>query len=167
MSSSPPTPLYEGGDAGSSSETAGSNTNEPAQLPSSPARPSSDGTTAAASPAPGTPAAATSTVQGSSDANGGDEDDVSGSPQRGSSSSPADRSPGGASSPIGSAPPTPLSDFSPPRSLSGSIPRTPSSMGGRSLPGTPRTPFTPMDMQVRADSVDLVRYARSSLQSFS
>ena len=53
----------------------------------------------------------------------------------------------GAESPARSPPPTPLSNFSPPRSFAGSIPRTPSSMG-RSLPGTPRTPFTPMDMQV-------------------
>lgn len=53
----------------------------------------------------------------------------------------------GAGSPVGSTPPTPSSDFSPPRSFAGSIPRTPASMG-RSLPGTPRTPFTPMDMQV-------------------
>lgn len=53
----------------------------------------------------------------------------------------------GTGSPVRSTPPTPSSDFSPPRSFAGSIPRTPASMG-RSLPGTPRTPFTPMDMQV-------------------
>lgn len=65
---------------------------------------------------------------GGGDGGDGDDGDAMGSPAR-------------------SLPPTPMTDFSPPRSFSGSIPRTPSSMG-RSLPGTPRTPFTPMDMQV-------------------
>lgn len=74
----------------------------------------------------------------------------------GSSYSPRDNGPGSPlrasrelmGSPVRSAPPTPMSSFSPPQSLSGSIPRTPSTVGRRSLPGTPRTPFTPMDMQV-------------------
>lgn len=54
---------------------------------------------------------------------------------------------GGDGSPVRSAPPTPMSSFSP-HGLSGSVPRTPSTVGRRSLPGTPRTPFTPIDMQV-------------------
>lgn len=53
----------------------------------------------------------------------------------------------GVGSPVRSAPPTPSSNFSP-HGFSGSLPRTPLSTGARSLPSTPRTPFTPIDMQV-------------------
>lgn len=124
----------------------------PAALASSPARSHNDNAIVGSPPADG--------ARGSPSA----VDDVRSSPHRRGFSNPpsaGDGDDGGSDevdatgSPARSLPPTPMTDFSPPRSFSGSIPRTPSSMG-RSLPGTPRTPFTPMDMQVRLQSSRVV-----------
>ena len=151
MSSSPPPSPSPGGGAvdGGTAAAASSNSDaeqtqqESAAAASPPASSPTVDDAAPASPAPAAAAAASPSVapspaRGSGDADGGGDEDERGSPQRSGSS------PGAARSPVGS----PLQDFSPPRSIAGSIPRTPSSIGGRSLPGTPRTPFTPMDMQV-------------------
>lgn len=139
MSSPPPSPPLP---------EAGENPSSPSSRPvaSSPAQPQQQQHVNAGSPSQSASPQGPSNGARNGRANGtrsswyGDNDSPPGSPMSGLDDD-------GGGSPMRSAPPTPLSSFSP-HGYSGSLPRTPSSAGRRSLPGTPRTPFTPIDMQV-------------------